>query len=360
MIGCDIIIPVWNELDATRECIDSILKHTGDYPYRLIIIDNASDSKTSYYLNSLKNVNGLNVLLVLNKENQGFVKAVNQGIKISEMPYLCIMNNDTIATDGWLKKMAAVMDEYPDIGLLNPSSNTSGQFPGTGESIDSYALSLEHFKTEIQELYTCRGFCMLLRREVVENIGLLDEIYHLGYFDDTDYCKKAQAKGYRTARAKASYVYHKENTSFKNMSNNKDLFKDNERIFFRRWGRPLRVGYFAGGRDREDKINDIATNVARSGHQIVVFLKRGSIWPVRLDHFDIRKYETRPLLFWAASIYKILKSKKKKKLDVLVTDDAMFGNILKAMGSVHGSDVVINPEKDKLIALLAAKSQAFD
>jgi GT2 family glycosyltransferase len=169
---CDIIIPVWNQPEVTRECIDSILRNTG-YPYRLIIIDNGSETPVQSYLLGLKEKKDLDLLLIRNDKNLGFVKAVNQGVVVSDAPYLCIMNNDTIATSGWLEEMVGVIEANPSIGLLNPSSNTSGQFPGE-KSIDEYALSLKPLKGQMQELYTCRGFCMLVTREAIRRVGLLD------------------------------------------------------------------------------------------------------------------------------------------------------------------------------------------
>jgi len=355
---CDIIIPIWNQLEVTRECLEAILKNTG-YPYRMILIDNGSDSVTADYLKNAIGQLGADSILVRNNKNLGFVKAVNQGIAASDAAFICIMNNDTIAQDGWLQEMVDVMDAHPEIGLLNPSSNTSGQYPSAGETIEDYALSLKQFKNETQELYTCRGFCMLMRREVVARLGSLDEIYHMGYFDDTDYCKRAQGAGYRTARAKAAYVYHKENTTFKGLKDNEALFKANEKIFFSRWGKPLRVGYFLKCIDSGNRVDRIATDVARSGHQILIFLKKGLNWPVRLDHFDIRHVEVNPYFFSLVSIYKIVRRKRKKKLDILLTDDGILGSFFNAIKFLHGSEVYIDPDKDILLKKLNDMSKVF-
>jgi cellulose synthase/poly-beta-1,6-N-acetylglucosamine synthase-like glycosyltransferase len=293
---------------------------------------------------------------VRNDTNLGFVKAVNQGIKVSDSEYLCIMNNDTIASTGWLQEMVAVMEANPEIGLLNPSSNTSGQFP-EGRSIDNYALSLNWLKGRIQELYTCRGFCMLVQREVIDRVGLLDEIYHIGYFDDTDYCKRAQKMGFRTARAKAAYVFHRENITFKSLHNNKDLFDSNEKIFFERWGRHVRVGYFLDRIISKRDINDMAISVARQGHQMLIFIRNGLKWPIKIDHFDIRGLRINPIFFFPVSFYKILKRKRKKPIEVLLTDNALFGAFLKLTKGMHGADVLVRPQKDRLMALLAEKSR---
>ena len=76
MHKCDIIIPVWNQLEITRECLNSIFQNT-DYPYRLIIIDNGSERKTGEYLNNLSTDKSMDILLVKNNKNIGFVKAAN-------------------------------------------------------------------------------------------------------------------------------------------------------------------------------------------------------------------------------------------------------------------------------------------
>jgi len=357
MSKCDIIIPVWDQLEITRECVDSILRNT-DYPYRVIIVDNGSLPPTRDYLAGLEGVKDLDLLLIRNDRNLGFVKAVNQGVVASDAPYLCIMNNDTIAAGGWLSEMINVMEANPSIGLLNPSSNTSGQFPEE-RSIDDYALTLKPFKGKIQELYTCRGFCMVVTREVIARVGLLDEVYHIGYFDDTDYCKRAQRLGYKTARAKAAYVYHKENVSFKVLKNNKDLFGDNEKIFFERWERHVRVGYFIDSPSLNAKVDAIATSVARNGHQIIIFLKKGLNWPVIIDHFDIRRMNVNPVFFGIVSMYQILKRKEKKKLEVLLTDNRLFGRLLEMTKGLHGAEVITGPDEKGLLELLGQRSKVF-
>ncbi len=355
---CDIVIPVWNQLEVTGECVDSIVKHT-DYPYRLIMIDNGSGSLTQKYLKDMKEKRAPDLHLIRNDENLGFVKAVNQGLSASTAAYVCVMNNDTLATDGWLAEMVRVMESDAGLGLVNPSSNTSGQFPAKGESIDDYAAGLKPLRGETQELYTCRGFCMLIKREVLDWLGGFDETYSIGYFEETDYCRRARAKGYGMVRAKASYVYHREGVTFREIGDNKKIFKQNEKIFFERWGRRLRVGYFVGGADPAARVNEIATGVARSGHQAHIFLKAGLDWPVNIDHFEIRRRDLPSIFFGAAALYKILKRRKKKRLDLILTDDPVFGNILKFLKFLHGSDVLVNPTRDMLLTVLGAKARQF-
>lgn len=351
MKKCDIVIPVWNQPKPTKECIDSITANT-DCPYRLVIIDNGSECETADYLRGLSAQNGMDLLLVRNNKNIGFVRAVNQGMKLADAEYICVMNNDTIAAKGWLSELMLVMEARPEIGLLNPSSNTSNQSPEEGESIEAYAKGLDRFKGEIQELSVCRGFCMVIRKGVIERVGTFDEVYDLGYFEETDYSKKAALNGFRIARAKASYVYHKGSVSFKEVRGSDALFKKNESIFFERWGRQVRVAYLIERTGDRNKINGIVTDIARSGHQIIIFLKNGLDWPVDLDHFDIRRSDTNSLFFGIDSIYKILKRKRKKRIDLLLTENRLFGGFLKAIRPLHGAKVIVAPRREELVSLL--------
>ena len=80
---------------------------------------------------------------------------------------------------------------------------------------------------------------MVLRKEIVSEIGYLSGIYGMGYFDDTDYCKQAQKIGARTVRAKASYVYHKGSVSFSKLKEKGRILRENEEKFIKKWGRVI-------------------------------------------------------------------------------------------------------------------------
>ncbi len=345
---CDIIIPVWNMREMTEECVDSINRDSGR-AFRLIIVDNGSDEETAYYLKALE---ARGALLIRNDKNLGFAKAVNQGLKASTAPYVCVMNNDTIAAAGWLGEMCRVMEAHPEIGILNPSSNTLGQFPG-GDGVNEFAAKLRPLSGATQELSVCRGFCMLIRRDVIDKVGLLDEKFDIGFFEETDYCKRAGVAGFKMARAKAAYVYHRESASFSMRPDTDMIFRRNELRYFAKWGRPVQAAYFATDRAAASDIDDIASGIARAGHKMIVFLKKGVSWPVKTDHIDIARFDLDSLFFVPISVYKILKRKKKKKLDVLITDSAVMGSILKGFAFLHGSSVLVSPTKEAVLSELS-------
>ena len=137
-MDCDIIIPVWNQLALTRDCIESVRKNTGG-GYAIIVIDNASGEETAQYLDNVRSEGSPRVSIIRNKKNLGFIKAANQGIAASSAPYVCLLNNDTLVTKGWLKEMVAISESADDIGIVNPSSNNLGQKPAGGEPLELYA-----------------------------------------------------------------------------------------------------------------------------------------------------------------------------------------------------------------------------
>ena len=150
---CDIVLPVWNQLEMTKECLKSVLENT-DYPYRLIIVDNGSESETASYLKLFSDENVDKVMLLRNDVNVGYIKATNRGMKESTGNYVCLLSNDTVVYPNWLSKMIAVAEKEKDIGLVNPASN---HFDLTYD--DTLSNNYEY-----TGMGRCIGFCMLTKR----------------------------------------------------------------------------------------------------------------------------------------------------------------------------------------------------
>lgn len=332
---CDIIIPVWNQCAYTRDCVDSIVRNT-DSPYRLIIVDNGSDDETRRYLDSLGAMRTPPVTVLRNEKNLGFIKAVNKGIAASSAPYLCILNNDTIVTRGWLGEMIAVAGRERDIGLVNPSSNNLGQRPERGQPLERFAMALGEEAGKYEELGAAIGFCMLIKREVIEKIGVFDEAYGMGNFEDTDLSRRAVKEGYRCVRACGAYVWHRENTSFRKLATFDDDFKRNREIYEFRWGRPRRIAYVLDTYDDTTLAQVFAQSLklARGGHWVWYFLKEPHTLPA---HANIRSVRLPERFFRLRAAFGILK--KKKKFDEIYTGDAAFGKALEYLAAIHRAAV---------------------
>ena len=333
---CDIIIPVWNQPAFTKTCVDSVLKNTGDVGSRMVIIDNASSEDTRLYLEGVRDESPSRVLLIRNEDNLGFVKAVNQGIGASDSPYVCVLNNDVLVMDGWLAEMIKVAGIAHDIGVVNPSSNTLGQRPAKGEPVELYAEKMKSLSGRLVELGAAIGFCMLIKREVIQKIGPFDEVYGMGNFEDTDFSRKAIREGYRVVRACGAYVYHRENTSFDKIKTFDEDFMRNRAIFEFRWGRPRRVAYVLDSYDDNamKKIEQDSLKLARGGNWVFFYTKDGAALP---EHSNIIRRRLPEKYFYLTAVFNILK--KKKKFDEIFAGNEAFCEILRRLSFIHKAKV---------------------
>ena len=332
---CDIVMPVWNQLSLTRDCVDSITKNT-DPIYRLIIIDNASGDDMKSYLKDLEAEIGERLLVIRNDSNLGFIKAVNQGIKASVAPYICLLNNDTIVTKGWLEEMMRVMESAKDIGIINPSSNNLGQRPPAGESIEKFAEHLSQESGKSIELGSAVGFCMLVRRELFDKIGLFDEAYGMGNFEDSDFSRRAVQEGYRCVRSRGAYVYHRENSSFRKLDTFDEGFRRNREIYEFRWGKPKRIAYILDSYNSNTlrRLNQEAVRLARMGNWVWYFSKDRIEIP---QHSNIIYNEIGPKNFYFTALFRLLK--KKKKFDQIFVSEEKFGSLLSHLSFIHKAKI---------------------
>jgi len=313
-IKCDIIIPVWNERELTRVCIESIASNT-DVSHRVILVDNASYQETACYLKELSEKNQGTVILIRNEENIGFPKAVNQGIAISNAPYLCILNNDTEVHKGWLEEMIKIAESNSAIGIVNPASNNLGQ-PQPMEGLSGKWI----------EMSSCIGFCMLIKKEVIEKIGKLDEIYSPGNFEDTDFSRRAAKAGYKCVMAKGAYVYHKQNTGFKKRKDWDERFKINLDMFNKRWGKIERIVYIIRKENKYDAIRESVNSFLKAGHFVQIIFKYDIPSGIQ-EHTSLRIFKVKSNI---AILWRVLM--RKKRFNRIFTDSKFLAGIFRIFG----------------------------
>lgn len=239
-----IVIPVYNQLDYTKKCIESLVS-TLDRKVELIIVDNASTDKTYEYLSAYRN-SKLKIEVIRNTENLGFPKAVNCGIEESTGRYVVIANNDIIFTNGWLTRIIEVAESNDNIGLVGPISNEVSGLQkdenanySTVDEMFSYAARIkQENSSQVVNFPRLAFLCTLIKREVIEKIGGLDERFSPGNYEDDDYCLRAQLAGYKAVIARDIFVHHFGSKSFK--ANGNDAYKKrleiNRQIFVAKWG----------------------------------------------------------------------------------------------------------------------------
>ena len=235
-----ILIATHNQLECTRQCLDSIRRFT-DEAYEIVVVDNASTDGTVEYLRSMAAIR-----LIVNETNRGFPAAVNQAIAVARGSQVLLLNNDTIVTTGWLRRMLRALGSEPAIGLVGPCSNlVSGpQQVATSYhqlgALDGFAWDWgkahEGQRLEVTRLV---GFCLLIKRAVIGTIGVLDERFGMGCFEDDDYCLRAIQAGFRAVIAADAFIHHHGGQTMRAGSVDfSRLMAENERKFREKWSRP--------------------------------------------------------------------------------------------------------------------------
>lgn len=254
-----IIVVTYNNLELTKKCIDSIFKHTRNF--ELIIIDNASTDGTVDYLKSIegKKMTAPNTLesvrVIYNDTNIGYIKANNQGILLSQFRYICLLNNDTIVSHKWMLKLVRCMESHPAIGLVGPYTNYSAghqRINAPYRNEQEFEKLTEDFSQPQREVDFLTGFCLLIKQEVIKSCGLLDDDFGMGNFEDNYLCWLALRAGYKIMIANC-FVHHFGSASFK-----KDpkvyfeLMARNQKLFYKKTGRELKISCIMPCADTED------------------------------------------------------------------------------------------------------------
>jgi GT2 family glycosyltransferase/tetratricopeptide (TPR) repeat protein len=263
-----IIILCCNELAYTRLCLESVFRHTRA-PYELIVVDNGSTDDTPGYLEELRqpqgrSISGQNaekvgsqegperVVVIRNEMNVGFAAGCNKALARARGRYLLFLNNDTVVSDGWLSRLVGcVLHAWPRVGMVGPVSNYAPPPQHVAvdyhdlAGLDPFAARHGHeFAGQAVAVERLTGFCLLVRREVIECVGGFDEDYGLGFFEDDDLCVRAREAGFGLLVAQDVFIHHFGSRTIAGLKidSRQQLEKNFER-FRAKWGEEFAAGY---------------------------------------------------------------------------------------------------------------------
>jgi GT2 family glycosyltransferase len=238
-----IVIATHNNLHLTRLCVDSVLRNTTWPNYEVVVVDNGSTDGTPAYLRTLSERDG-RVRCILNASNEGFARANNRGIGIAAGDYLALLNNDTIVPRGWLTRMIRYLETHPDVGIIGPVTNEVGnesKIEVDYVDIEGMEVFAERYMRDhadqVLELNVLGFFCVVIPRQVLDRVGLLDERFGIGMFEDDDFSMRVRRAGYRLVCFDGAFVHHFHNGTWKYSSQEEYLrtFHDNRRRFEEKW-----------------------------------------------------------------------------------------------------------------------------
>lgn len=234
-----IVLVTYNKLDYTKQCIDSVRKHTEPGSYELIVVDNGSADGTAEWLGEQPDIRTIG-----NGFNAGFPKACNQGLAIARGELLLLLNNDTLVTANWLEGLKRALLSDPSVGAVGPVTNYASYWTAipvpyrTMDEMEQFAASFNRTDpAKWEERVKLIGYCLLIRREAYEKTGSFDERFGVGNFEDDDYGLRLRLAGYKLLLCGDTFIHHYGSVSFgENSARFERTLADNAVKFAAKWG----------------------------------------------------------------------------------------------------------------------------
>lgn len=223
-----IIIPLYNQLHFTKLCLESLARHI-KREIRIIAIDNASSDGTAEYLSS----NG-NLTVISNSENLGCAKAWNQGVKAaSGAEWIIVLNNDVIVSPTWLNGLLEAAARW-ELDIVCPAIR-EGDY---NYDIETYSREYVSSMHDTVRRGSAHGICFMVHRKVFEEIGLFDENFRIGQYEDSDFFLRAKRANYSIGTVGNSFLHHFGSVTQNSISTSKrakPYAVENKAYFIKKW-----------------------------------------------------------------------------------------------------------------------------
>lgn len=233
-----IIIVSYNCKYLMEKCIESIRNTTSKDMVDIIVTDNASTDGVTEYLESLDDI-----VLIKNEENAGFPKGCNIGISRTDSQDIFLLNNDTRLTKNALFWLRMGLYEDKSVGATGAVANYAciDQLKDvTFETVKEYeeygATNNVAMKNPYEEKSRLSGFAMLIKREAFDRIGMLDETFSPGYFEDDDLSTGIHSLGYKLCICHNAFIYHAGSQSFVKRNDIEAIMARNLEYITNKWG----------------------------------------------------------------------------------------------------------------------------
>lgn len=255
-----IVTLTFNKLEkATKPFLESLYKFTDEKDFDLIIVDNNSTDGTLDYLKDFAALHS-NIKLIFNSENLGYSKGNNIGLKEilnTDYEYVGLLNNDILFTPNWLENTISGFAQDEKIGMASPRSNEHCKLTAQNY-LQGYKKFIKRFRGDVK--YTLAPFfsCVIIKKEVINKIGLLDEAYTPAFWEDWDYAFRAQYAGYSMIYVNNAFIFHNHSTTSSALGS--EISERNKKYFFNK--HPL--GKYIFEHKRSNIIKDILRYIKES------------------------------------------------------------------------------------------------
>ena len=212
-VQVSIVIPVYNNLKFTLECLTSVMQHSTGVAYEVVVVDDGSSDQTPEVLSRLANIT-----YIRNEKNLGFVHTCNRGAEIARGKYILFLNNDTQVTDNWLKPLIETFGEYDDVGAIGPKMLfPDGRLQEAGALVNRDGTSrliglfddpdLLRYNYGREVMY-CSGACLLVEAKRFKELGGFDLSLAPAYCEDWDLAFQLRQHGLRVMYNPKSVIIH--------------------------------------------------------------------------------------------------------------------------------------------------------
>jgi GT2 family glycosyltransferase len=235
-----IIILTYNNLEYNKKCLESIRKYTESGSYEIVVIDNNSTDGTKEWLETQTDIK-----LQLNDYNAGFPKGCNIGISLASKECdIMLLNNDTMVTPRWLENLRICLYSDEKIGAVGAICNHNENLQGADFHYNNlYEMLPLAEKNNISDSHRWEekifliGFCILIKRQVMDIVMELDEGYSPGYVEDNDLSIRIIKAGYKLMLCHDCFIHHYLGSEFrKNLNRFYPVLYANREKFKNKWG----------------------------------------------------------------------------------------------------------------------------
>jgi O-antigen biosynthesis protein len=223
----EVVVPIYDAYHDFLRCLYSLFNYQDIY--RIILLDDSStDTRVKDLLRILKEHEQERFRIEENPQNLGYLKTVNKGMRMTKNDVI-LLNTDTVVTRGWARKMRACAYSDDRIATVTPFTNNgrmcsvpefleNNAIP-KGFTVDSFAECVENASSNrYPELVTAVGFCMYIRRSVLDEVGYFDDVnFEMGYGEEVDFSFRATCRGYKNVLCDNTFVFHRGRASFLDM-----------------------------------------------------------------------------------------------------------------------------------------------
>lgn len=209
-----IIIVSWNTSGLLSQCLSSVYETGSRFTFEVIVVDNGSTDDSAVMVERRFPA----AKLIRNEQNRGFAAANNQGLEIGSGRYFMLLNSDTIVLPGVIDALIEIADQNPNVGVVGPKLlNMDGSLQKSWAGFPSFLSELvgQNFRqrTPVRHIPNTfdvdwiMGACMLVKSEVLQNVGKLDEDYFF-YSEETDWCFRIKKQNWKIWYAADIAIYH--------------------------------------------------------------------------------------------------------------------------------------------------------